>query len=111
MQAYSPEFRRDVLAACDAGEGTQAVALKFSVSESWVRRVKQERRELGKVAPSRSRRRTPRWVAEADRISKAIADKPDMTLRELKIHLQTDLSVQTLCRALRVLRLTLKKKS
>ena len=26
MEAYSKEMRRDVLAACDAGEGTQAVS-------------------------------------------------------------------------------------
>ena len=51
MEAYSKEFRRDVLAACDAGEGTRAVALRFGVSESWVRRIKQERREQGKIAP------------------------------------------------------------
>jgi transposase len=111
MKSYSPEFRRDVLSACDSGEGTRAVALRFRVSESWVRRVKQERRELGKTAPSRTRRRTPKWVAYADRIRSAIAEKPDQTLRELKAHLQTDLSVQTLCRALRALKLTFKKKS
>jgi transposase len=45
MESYSKEMRRDVLAACDAGEGTRAVALRFGCSESWVRRVKQERRE------------------------------------------------------------------
>jgi hypothetical protein len=28
MQAYSKEMRRDVLAACDAGEGTRSVALQ-----------------------------------------------------------------------------------
>ena len=111
MKAYSPEFRRDVLAACDAGEGTRAVALRFRVSESWVRRIKQERRELGKVAPSRTKRRTPKWAAEADRIQAAIDEKPDRTLRELKAYLGTDLSVQTLCRALQALKLTLKKKS
>jgi transposase len=106
MQAYSPEFRRDVLAACDSGGTTRAVALRFLVSESWVRRIKQERRELGKVAPSRTRRRTPRWVADTDRIREAVAEKPDRTLRELKVRLQTDLSVQTLCRALRAMKLT-----
>ena len=51
MQAYSKEFRRDVLAACDAGGGTREVATRFDVSESWVRRIKQDRRESGKVAP------------------------------------------------------------
>ena len=49
MEAYSKEFRRDVLRACDAGGGTREVALKFDVSESWVRRIKQERREQGKA--------------------------------------------------------------
>ena len=110
MKAYSPEFRRDVLAACDAGEGTRAVALKFKVSESWVRRIKQERRELGKIAPSRARNRRPKWLAYVDRIRESYADKPDRTLEELKIYLQTDLSIQTLCRALQSLKLTLKKK-
>ena len=34
--------------------------------------------------------------------------KPDLTLRELKAELQTDLSVQTLCTAFQKLRLTIK---
>lgn len=49
MQAYSKEFRREVLAACDAGGKTRAVATQFQVSEAWVRRIKQERREQGKT--------------------------------------------------------------
>lgn len=111
MQPYSKEFRREVLAACDAGGGTQAVALRFRVSESWVRRIKQERREQGKTAPTLTRRRTPRWFAEADQIQSAIERQPDLTLRELKAVLGTSLSVQTLCRALQQLKLTMKKKS
>jgi transposase len=109
--SYSAEFRQQVLAACDRGEGTRVVALRFSVSESWVRRIKQERRELGKIAPCTTRNRVPSWVKEADRIKTAIADKPDLTLKELKAQLGTELSVTTLCRALQRLKLTLKKKS
>lgn len=111
MKAYSPEFRRDVLLACDEGGGTQAVALHFGVSESWVRRIKQERRECGKVAPCRTKNRVPKWVPEADRIRQAIEEKPDRTLAQLKEHLQTELSIPTLCRALKALKLTFKKKS
>ena len=111
MKPYSPEFRGDVLAACDANEGTRAVALKFGVSESWVRRVKQERREQGKVAPLRTRNRVPKWMPLADKIRASIEEKPDRTLVELKQYLQTDLSIQTLCRALKALKLTFKKKS
>ena len=65
MEAYSKEFRRDVLRACDAGGGTREVALKFNVSESWVRRIKQERREQGKVAPKTTRSRRKVWEPHA----------------------------------------------
>lgn len=110
MAAYSAEFRQEVLKACDAGGGTRAVATRFDVSESWVRRIKQERRELGKLGPLRTRRRTPKWVAEAEQIKAAICAQPDLTLGELKEKLGTTLSAPTLCRALAQLRLTLKKK-
>jgi transposase len=98
------------LKACDAGEGTRAVATRFDVSESWVRRIKQERREQGKLAPLKTRKRTPKWAVHAERIVVLIRQTPDLTLEELKTQLHTTLSVQTLCRALQQLRLTLKKK-
>lgn len=107
--AYSKELRREVLAACDARVGTRVVALRFKVSESWVRRVKQERREQRKLGPCTKRRRTPKWAAEAERIQAVIARQPDLTLAELQTELSTELSRMTLCRALRQLRLTLKK--
>lgn len=111
MQAYSKEMRRDVLAVCDAGAGTRAVAVRFGCSESWVRRVKQERREQGKVAPATTRRRVPRWAVHREQMERIVAQRPDITLRELKEELGTELSRQTLCTALRKLKLTLKKKS
>jgi transposase len=111
MAPYSKEMRRAVLAACDRGEGTQAVALHFQCSQSWVRRVKQERRELGKTAPLLTRRRTPQWESYRERMLELMAARPDMTLQELKDALATTLSRQTLCSALAKLRLTLKKKS
>ena len=111
MVPYSKEMRREVLAACDRGEGTRVVALRFRCSESWVRRVKQERRELGKTAPLLTRRRTPKWDAYREQIVELIAQRPDMTLQELKDELETTLSRQTLCTALANLKLALKKKS
>jgi transposase len=110
MKPYSKEFRGEVLAACDRGRTTREVATYFDVSESWVRRVKQERREQNKVAPCLTRRRTPRWAPLSDRIRELIRHQPDLTLRELKAELKTDLSVQALCVALQRLRLTVKKK-
>lgn len=111
MQPYSKEMRRDVLEDSDSGMPTAEVALKYKVSKSWVRRIKQERRELNKVAPKLTRDRTPKWKAEAEAIEKAIKEKPDLTLAELKEELQTDLSISSLWRALKALKLTLKKKT
>jgi transposase len=111
MKPYSAEFRREVLAACDAGEQTKAVAEKFGVSPAWVRRIKQERRELSKTAPLLTRRRIPTWMKEAEQIQAMIIKSPDLTLDELKLKLNTKLSRSTLCRALQKLRLTIKKKS
>jgi len=51
---YSKEFRGEVLAACDAGRGTQIVAARLHVSESWVRWIKQECQELRQVASKTS---------------------------------------------------------
>jgi transposase len=51
MEAYSMDLRKRVLAACDDGHGTKQVAETFGVSSSWVRRLKQRRRELGTIAP------------------------------------------------------------
>lgn len=114
MEAYSKEFRRDVLAACDAGEGTRAVALRFGVSESWVRRVKQERREQGKIAPSSKRRRRKTWEPYAAWLLAKLDELPDIYLRELVVAAQAELGWQvsdiTLSRACRALRRTRKKR-
>ncbi len=40
MKPYSADLRQRVLADCDEGEATSAVASKYRVSESWVRRLK-----------------------------------------------------------------------
>lgn len=114
MEAYSKEFRRDVLLACEAGEGTRLVALRFGVSESWVRRVKQERREQGKVAPHTKRRRRKAWEPYAEWLLAKLDEHPDIYLRELVVAAQEELGWEvsgvTLSRACRALRRTRKKR-
>lgn len=114
MEAYSKEFRRDVLAACDAGKGTRSVALQFKVSESWVRRIKQERREQGKVAPLSTRRRRKVWEPYAEWLLAKLDERPDIYLRELQAAAQAELGWEvsdvTLSRACRALRRTRKKR-
>jgi transposase len=114
MQPYSKEFRGEVLAACDAGEETGAVALRFEVSESWVRRIKQQRRETGQVAPKTTRKRTPKWREWADWLLAKVATRPDIYLRELQAELKQELSekasLQTICNACRELERSRKKR-
>ena len=66
MEPYRAKFRAEVLAACDANEGTRAIAARFKVSDSWVRRIKQQRRETGQVTPKKAAPRQPKWHAWAD---------------------------------------------
>jgi transposase len=111
---YSKEIRREVLAACDAGGGTREVATRFDVSESWVRRIKQERRESGKTAPKTTRDRRPLWSKWSDWLRQSVAAQPDIYLRELQAKREAEhsvtLSEQTFCTACRALGLTRKKR-
>ena len=55
MRAYSMDLRERVLHDSDAGMQAAAVASKYRVSASWVRQLKQRRRETGEVAPRQQR--------------------------------------------------------
>jgi transposase len=112
MRAYSMDLRERVLADCDAGTGTKAVAAKFSVSESWVRRLKQRRREDGRTEPRSPRnRRVPKLAPHAGRIRELVAATPDLTLAELRDRLGVAVALATLWAAVKALGLTVKKKS
>jgi transposase len=112
MKPYSMDLRERVLADCAAGVGTKAVAQKYSVSQSWVRRLKQRKREGGSAEPRSTRnRRVPALDAHADRIRQLIAATPDMTLEELGKALGVAAALSTLWAAVAKLGLTVKKKS
>ena len=103
--------REEILAMYDAGHSTIEVCTVLGVCSAWARRVKQERRELGKTKNATTRRRIPSWMAYKEQIETAIREQPDLTLSELQQHLGTTLHRGTLCRALQKLKLTFKKKS
>jgi transposase len=112
MRAYSPDLRQRILADCDRGLTTRAVATKYSVSESWVRRLQQRRRLTGEIAPRPcAHGPKPSWDAYADRLRAAILQTPDATLCELRQRLQLTVALSTLWRAIAALGLSVKKKS
>lgn len=114
MESYSTEFRGAVLAAFDAQEGTCAVAARFGVSEAWVRRIVQQRRETGQIAAKTNAPRVPKWHAWKDWLLVKIQARPDIYLRELQDELKTEkgeaASLGTLCKACGTLEQSRKKR-
>lgn len=114
MKPYDAEFRGEVLAACDTNEERRVIALRFKVSESWVRRIQQQRRETGQIAPKKATPRQPMWHAWADWLVAKIAARPDIYLRELQVELKRErgeeVCLATLCAACRALKQSRKKR-
>ncbi len=114
MDPIDVEIRAQVLAACDAGEGTRAVALRFKVSESWVRRIKQQRRETGQVTPHKPAPQEPKWKEWAEWLTAKVKARPDIYLRELRAELKAErgeeVCLMTICNACSALELSRKKR-
>lgn len=114
MEPITAEVRAEVLAACDANEGTRFVAVRFKVSESWVRRIKQRRRETGQVAAQTTPPQEPKWKDWADWLIAKVTARPDIYLRELQALSQAErgeeVCLTTICNACRALELTRKKR-
>ena len=109
MLAYSADLRERVLNDCDLGTPTLRVARKYDVSPSWVRRLKQRRRESGQTTP---RPAGGRRFGRIDRSRLAALSKadPDATLAELRERLGVACSLSAVHQALRKLKVTYKKR-
>jgi transposase len=106
---YSQDLRDRVLAATDRGMKTKQIADVFCVSASWVRRVKQRRREFGETTP---RKMGSPGICKIDRAKLAdlVAEHPDATASELRNLLGIECSDSAIYMALKALKLTYKKK-
>ncbi len=110
MRAYSMDLRERVLHDSDAGMQAAAVASKYRVSASWVRRLKQRRRETGEVAPRQQRYgRHPVLASQLHTLAALIREQPDRTLADLQVALGTSASLATIWRAVKQLGFTVKK--
>jgi transposase len=105
-------LRQRVLADCDAGLKTKGVAKKYPVSKPWVRRLKQRRREDGRVAPlPRRHGPVPPRQTHGDAPRQAAAADPDATPAELRGRLGPAVALSTVWKALDDLGLSFKKRS
>jgi transposase len=106
------DLRQRVVAACDEGTDTRVeIAERFAVSESWIRRLLQRRRETGSIAPKpHGGGQAPAFDPEsAARLRQAVAADPDATLVELATAAGVACSTSATDRALRRLGITRKK--
>lgn len=109
MKSYSIDLRTKVLAAYDRGKATSEIAENFGVSESWVRRVKQRRRDHKELAP---RKRVGKHAVKIDRgrLKELVEKHPDATLAELREKLGIACSLSAIWSALDELGLSFKKR-
>lgn len=113
MKTLSTDFRLKILAAYDAGLGTrQQIAERFMVSLGMVKKLIQQRRHTGDIAPLHHRAGRPRKLAgKGDaRLSELVGKRPDATLEQLREGLPIKCGISTIHRALRRLGLTFKKR-
>ena len=110
MRASLMDLRERVLLDSDAGMKAAEVAAKYRVSGSWVRLLKQRRRDTGAVAPRVQRQgRRGLLAPHLHTVADLIAAHPDRTLAARKDALATPARVPTVWRAVRALGLTVKK--
>ena len=116
MEAYSMDLRRRVLDMCDSGRTTRDVALAFDVSKSWVRKLKQRRREDNTIGPrpSGGRRHGHFEPEHLQQLQHWLRQRPDATLESLlervKHNMALSCSLMAVCRAVKKLGWSLKKR-
>lgn len=105
---YSDDLRDRVLAAYDRGMKTKEIAEVFQVSPAWARRIKQCRRETGRVRalPTGGKR-----VQKIDPVllAELVRRQPDATLKELRERLGVKCALSSVWSALDKLKLSFKK--
>ena len=113
MKTISLDLRERILASYDNQEGTrQQIADRFRVSEGMVKKLLQQRRQTGDIAPRhRNSGRKPKIVGTHRRKLRALlAKRPDMTLVQLRDGLGLDCTIQAVFYVLEDMGLTYKKR-
>ena len=111
MEAYPLLVRKRIIELYGENKSTKQIAELFGICRSGTRRIKQNLRERGTIAPKPHRAgRKPRLTPEiAQQIRDFVATDPDCTRQELKKALGLTVSLQAISKWLKKLGLVLKK--
>lgn len=113
MRTISLDLRQRILAAYDKGQDTRAaVARRFDVSLGLVKKLLQQRRRTGDIAPRHrfSGRKATILPSHHRHLCQLLADKPDLTLPELRQATGLRCTLPAIHYALKKLDLTYKKR-
>jgi len=116
MEAYSLDLRERVVAAYEKGNNTIAeIAAKFSVGETFLKKMLRQKRQTGSLMrlPHRAGAKKILKATHRQWLAKQIKEQPDATLVELQTNLleqrRVSVSPATVSRELKLLRLERKK--
>lgn len=113
MKTISLDLRERIVAAYDREEGTRdEVARRFRVSLGLVKKLLQQRRRTGHIRPRHHHSgRKPKMVARHhDHLRALLAQKPDLTLAQLRTATGLSCTLPAIHYALQRLELTYKKR-
>lgn len=112
MQSMTMGERKRIMTLYERGWTTCRIAESLGRSRSGVRRIRQQFLERGELTPMKRGDGPPPKVGsdEREQLARLVAEKPDATLRELRDGLGLDVSLSTIDRHLRALKLGFKKR-
>jgi transposase len=111
MEAYPTKVREQVLGAYERGMKTKEISERYGVGRAWCRGAKQRLREQG-IRGVIIQKHGPDPIFDEVRrgqLAKLVSTAPDATLQELKAMLDMPVSISTIWRTLKDMKLTLKK--
>ncbi|MEX2015896.1 MAG: IS630 transposase-related protein [Candidatus Hydrogenedentales bacterium] len=113
MGTLSNDLRERIVSAYDRGDATrQQIAERYNVSLGMVKKLLQQRRRTGDLAPRHrfsgaKPKITPRHQQQLRRL---IREQPDMTLEELRDEIGVDCTLQAIHYVLKRMDVSLKKR-
>ena len=113
MRTLSLDLRERILASYDHHEGTRAeVAHRYRVSLGMVKKLLQQRRRIGDIAPRHHcSGRKPTIVDSHQRQMRTLLGrKPDLTLKELRVAVALECTLPAIHYVLKKMGLTYKKR-
>jgi transposase len=113
MVTLSNDLRVRIVAAYDRGDGTrQQIANRYNVSLGMVKKLLQQRRQTGDIAPRHcySGRKPKITLKHQQRLKRLVDKQPDMTLAELRAAIGVPCTLPAIHYVLLRLDLSLKKR-